>query len=133
MNSTTLAVIKGITVLQDDDGRVHWQSGAAVDADGANGQNGKAFSYRKDDKGLDALANAGYPNQSWRDVLVVENDVLMLENDNKPGILASIAHRLAKAKVNIEYAYGGAADGCPIATLVLGVEDAARASAAAGV
>ena len=74
MSSTTLAVIKGITVLQDDDGRVHWQSGAAVDADGANGQNGNAFSYRKDDKGLDALANAGYPNQSWRDVLVVEND-----------------------------------------------------------
>ena len=74
MNSTTLAVVKGITVLQDDDGRVHWQSGAAVDADGANGQNGKPFSYRKDDKGLDALANAGYPNQSWRDVLVVEND-----------------------------------------------------------
>jgi len=74
MSSTTLAVVKGITVLQDDDGRVHWQSGAAVDADGANGQNGKPFSYRRDDKGLDALANAGYPNQSWRDVLVVEND-----------------------------------------------------------
>jgi len=72
--STTLAVVKGITVLQDEDGRVYWQSGAAVDADGANGQNGKPFAYRRDDKGLDALANAGYPNQSWRDVLVVEND-----------------------------------------------------------
>lgn len=72
MNSTTLAVIRGITVVQDDDGRVHWQSGAAVDADGANGQNGNPFAYRKDDTGLDALANAGYPNQSWRDVLVVD-------------------------------------------------------------
>ena len=38
-------------------------------------------------------------------VLVVENDVLMIENSNKPGSLASIAHRLSAAKINIEYAY----------------------------
>src|ERR1700722_8089953 len=37
--------------------------------------------------------------------LVVENDVLMIENDNKPGSLSRIAQKLAKAKVNIEYAY----------------------------
>src|SRR4051812_20873345 len=37
--------------------------------------------------------------------LVVENDVLMVEGDNKPGSLAKLAHRLAAAKVNIEYAY----------------------------
>src|SRR5438046_10356513 len=72
MDTTTLAVIKGITVVQDDDGRVHWQSGAAVDADGANGQNANPFAYREDDTGLDALANAGYPNKSWRDVLVAD-------------------------------------------------------------
>jgi hypothetical protein len=72
MDSTTLAVINGVTVVQDNDGRVHWQSGAAVDADGANGQNGNPFAYRQDDTGLDALANAGYPNKSWRDVLVVD-------------------------------------------------------------
>ncbi|MHA3773353.1 ACT domain-containing protein [Verrucomicrobiota bacterium sgz303538] len=40
-----------------------------------------------------------------RGVLVVENDVLLIENANKPGTLAEIAHRLAKAKINIEYAY----------------------------
>jgi len=40
-----------------------------------------------------------------RGVLVVENDVLMIENSNKPGSLARIAHLLADAKVNIEYAY----------------------------
>jgi hypothetical protein len=74
MDSTTLAVINGVTVVQDNDGRVHWQSGAAVDADGANGQNGNPFAYRQDDTGLDALANAGYPNKSWRDVLVVDPD-----------------------------------------------------------
>lgn len=72
MSSTTLAVIKGITVVQEDDGRVHWESGSAVDADGANGQNGNPFAYREDDTGLDALANAGYPNKGWRDVLVVD-------------------------------------------------------------
>jgi hypothetical protein len=35
--------------------------------------------------------------------------------------------------VNVEYAYGGGAEGSPTATIVLGVEDAERASAAAGV
>ena len=38
-------------------------------------------------------------------VLVVESDVLMFENSNKPGSLAKIAHRLSTAKINIEYAY----------------------------
>lgn len=38
-------------------------------------------------------------------VLVVESEVLMIESDNRPGSLASIAERLAKAKINVEYAY----------------------------
>ncbi len=38
-------------------------------------------------------------------VLAVETKVLMLENNNKPGSLATIAEKLAKAKINIEYAY----------------------------
>jgi len=37
--------------------------------------------------------------------LVVEDDVLMVEGANKPGELARIAHRLADARVNIEYCY----------------------------
>ena len=40
-----------------------------------------------------------------RGVLVVECKVLMIENSNHPGALAKIASRLAKAKINIEYAY----------------------------
>lgn len=40
-----------------------------------------------------------------RNVLVVESQVLMIENDNKPGSLAVIAEKLAKSKINIEYAY----------------------------
>jgi hypothetical protein len=37
--------------------------------------------------------------------LVVEDDVLMFEGSNKPGEMARIAHKLADAKINIEYCY----------------------------
>jgi hypothetical protein len=37
--------------------------------------------------------------------LVVENEVLLLEQDNKPGTLSEIAKKLAEKNVNIEYAY----------------------------
>lgn len=40
-----------------------------------------------------------------RNVLVVESDVIMMENTNKPGGLAAVAEKLAAAKINIEYAY----------------------------
>jgi hypothetical protein len=38
-------------------------------------------------------------------VLALETEVLMIETANQPGVLAKIAERLAKAKVNIEYVY----------------------------
>src|SRR6516164_6172144 len=38
-------------------------------------------------------------------VLAVENDVLMIEAANEPGVLAKMADRLAEARINIEYAY----------------------------
>jgi hypothetical protein len=38
-------------------------------------------------------------------VLALEADVLMMEAENKPGMLEKIAERLAEAKVNIEYVY----------------------------
>jgi hypothetical protein len=37
--------------------------------------------------------------------LVVEDEVLMVPGDNRPGSLARLAHKLAKAKLNIEYCY----------------------------
>jgi hypothetical protein len=40
-----------------------------------------------------------------RGTLVVENEVLMLEHDNRPGTLSQIAKRLAEENVNIDYAY----------------------------
>lgn len=68
--STQLAQIRGIAVIQEDDGRIHWTSGGAVDADGANGQNGNRFAYREDDEGLDVNADAGWPHGGWRNVLI---------------------------------------------------------------
>ncbi|MDZ4787347.1 MAG: ACT domain-containing protein [Blastochloris sp.] len=38
-------------------------------------------------------------------VLVVENDVIMIDGDNKPGSLQKIAQSLTDAGINIEYAY----------------------------
>jgi hypothetical protein len=37
--------------------------------------------------------------------LVVATEVLMIQGVNKPGSLAAIAHALANANINIEYAY----------------------------
>jgi len=52
---------------------------------------------------------------------------------NGPGGLAPILRLVSDANVNVEYAYGGGAETGPTASIVLGVDDAARASAAAGV
>jgi hypothetical protein len=51
--------------------------------------------------------------------LVVENEVLMLEHDNKPGTLSQIAKRLAAEKVNIEYAYLASAPNAEKGLLIL--------------
>jgi hypothetical protein len=64
---------------------------------------------------------------------VTFHDVIVTSVPNAPGSLGSVLRLVADANVNLEYAYGGAAEGGPMATLVLGVSDAARASAAAGV
>ena len=64
---------------------------------------------------------------------VTERDVIVTSIPNTPGALAPVLRLVSDANVNLEYAYGGSAEGSPTATLVLGVEDAARASAAAGV
>ncbi len=62
-----------------------------------------------------------------RGVLVVENDVLMLENSNKPGALADIAQKLAKARINIEYAYLATSPGAKLGLLILRVKNPAKA------
>jgi hypothetical protein len=64
---------------------------------------------------------------------VSERDVLVLSIANVPGGLAPAAKLVADAGVNVEYAYGGAFEGSHGAVVVLGVDDAQRAAAAAGV
>ena len=59
--------------------------------------------------------------------LVVETDVLMLEGDNKPGSMARIAHRLAAAKVNIEYAYCATTPDSKKGLLILRVNNPTKA------
>jgi hypothetical protein len=59
--------------------------------------------------------------------LVVEDDVLMMEGDNKPGSLARIAYKLADAKINIEYAYCATPPDARKGLLVLRVRDARKA------
>ncbi len=59
--------------------------------------------------------------------LVVEDDVLMIEGDNKPGSLARIAHRLADAKVNIEYGYCATPPDAKRGLLILRVSNAKKA------
>lgn len=51
--------------------------------------------------------------------LVVDNEVLMIEGDNKPGSLAAIAHKLANAGINIEYCYCATSPGSKRGLLIL--------------
>ena len=62
-----------------------------------------------------------------RGVLVVGSKVLAIENSNKPGSLAKIAAKLAKAKINIEYAYLATRPGTKNGLLILRVDDTKRA------
>jgi hypothetical protein len=71
----TLCNLQGVEVVQDADGRVHFTADADIDADGTNGQSKdnsekRMFAYAPGDNGLDALRNAGYPDGSYRDILV---------------------------------------------------------------
>jgi hypothetical protein len=59
--------------------------------------------------------------------LVVESDVLMLENSNKPGSLAAIAQKLSEAKINIEYAYCATSPRAKRGLLVMRVSDVRKA------
>src|SRR5438132_9821845 len=64
---------------------------------------------------------------------VTEREVVVCSLPNTAGALAGPLRLVAEAGVNIEYAYGGSAEGNATASVVLGVDDAMRASAAAGI
>ncbi len=58
---------------------------------------------------------------------VVEDDVLMIDGDNRPGSLAKLANKLSDAKVNIEYAYSATSPHSKKGLLILRVSDAKKA------
>lgn len=59
--------------------------------------------------------------------LVVEDDVVMLEGDNKSGSLARIAHKLAEGRINIEYCYCATSPSAKKGLLILRVSDPKKA------
>jgi hypothetical protein len=59
--------------------------------------------------------------------LVVESDVLMIQNDNKPGSLSRIANALSARKINIDYGYLASMPSAKKGLLILRVTDARRA------
>jgi hypothetical protein len=59
--------------------------------------------------------------------LVVEDDVLMFEGNNRPGEMARIAHKLADAKINIEYCYSATPAKAKQGLLILRVSNPAKA------
>lgn len=63
---------------------------------------------------------------------VEERDVLYIQLPNAPGTLARVTAMIRDAGINVEYAYAATVEGDPMATMVVGVDDAQRASAATG-
>ncbi len=59
--------------------------------------------------------------------MVVEDEVLLIDSNNKPGGLAELAWALGKAEINIEYLYCATAPKSRKGLLVLRVDDASRA------
>lgn len=59
--------------------------------------------------------------------LVVETEVLMIEGTNRPGSLAAIAHKLADARINIEYTYCATPPDAKNGLLILRVSNAKKA------
>jgi hypothetical protein len=64
---------------------------------------------------------------------VTERDVILVQVSNAPGALAPVLRLMGDAGVNVEYAYGGGSEASPTASIVIGVDQAVRAAAAAGV
>lgn len=64
---------------------------------------------------------------------VEERDVLYTVMPNQPGSLARAVRLVADAALNLDYAYASGVENDPMVGVVIGVPDAIRASAAAGI
>lgn len=81
--------IEGVNILQEEDGLVHWITGARVDADGASGQNGGRPAYTPQNDGLDYLGNAGSPGNWYGIVTVNGRPYVQGQDDPCPGAYVS--------------------------------------------
>ena len=61
-------------------------------------------------------------------VYTIAQDVVVLEIENKPGIISDIARRLFRADINIEYAYCTASKNQDFGCLVVKTKDAEQTS-----
>jgi hypothetical protein len=59
--------------------------------------------------------------------LVVDDEVLLVEGDNKPGSLARISHQLARGRVNVEYLYSATHPRVKKGLVVLRVDNVKKA------
>ncbi|MCM8811575.1 MAG: ACT domain-containing protein [Candidatus Omnitrophica bacterium] len=57
---------------------------------------------------------------------ILESDVIVYELENKPGALAEVARKLARADINIEYAYCSAVPDQGTGCLVIRADEADR-------
>jgi hypothetical protein len=64
---------------------------------------------------------------------VEERDVLFTALPNEPGSLARALKPLADAGINVEYAYASGIDRVSLVGVVIGVEDAQKASYVSGI
>ena len=64
---------------------------------------------------------------------VEERDVLYTAMPNEPGSLGRALRLLSDAGINVEYAYASGIDRVAMVSVVIGVEDAQRASFATGI
>jgi hypothetical protein len=64
---------------------------------------------------------------------VEERDVLYATMPNEPGSLGRVVSMLAEAGINLDYVYASGIDRVPMVAVVIGVQDAQRASAASGI
>ena len=57
---------------------------------------------------------------------ILESDVIVLDLDNQPGALAEVARKLARADINIEYAYCSATEHQGTGSLILRTDEPDR-------
>lgn len=84
-----IVTIEDVEVWQHEDLRIHYFADAAIDADGANGQNGQQAAYRSDNKGSEDLRNGGMIRVNGRVEWLASwgRDIALSGPDGRPLVL----------------------------------------------